>query len=584
MTQSILSDALKQEIQWWLSQEQEDQYRQEIQTLVDQNNETQLLQLFGQKLSFGTAGLRGVLGPGPNAMNLTVIRQVTAGLAHYLLSFKTEDLISMEDQIPKTEPARGRIAIAYDARHRSLAFAQESARILGGFGFEVYLAPTYCPTPMLAFSVLELSCLAGIMVTASHNPPQDNGFKVYWGNGAQIIPPIDAGIKSASEALTNLKEIKAPSLDQLREQGLLHDIPASLFEDYLKELDKNRLYHANHRDLKIVYTAMHGVGKKYAYAVLDRFGYQNIIPVLSQVEADPDFPTVKFPNPEEPGALDLAKEAISRENADIVLANDPDADRLAVVAKNQYGQYQAFNGDQLGALIAHEIIEHSPKEKLQNGMMATTIVSSTLLEKMAKQAHLAFSETLTGFKWIASAGMDHEVKGGKFLFGYEEAIGYSVHGIVRDKDGISVCLLVADMAQRAKTQHKTLWQILDEIYCRYGVYLSSQKNLLKPGLSGLIEIQALMQNLRNQNIQEIAGIKVIEFVDFKDHPTLKGNVLRYKLEDGSRILARPSGTEPKIKFYFEICQKVDQDIESAKSMGQDKLKLLESAWMRLLDA
>lgn len=586
MQQTIPNDLLEK-IQNWQSQELENTYFEQTQRDLAENRFEALQQRFSQSLSFGTAGLRGVIGPGPNAMNLTVIRKVSIGLAQYILAqLKQSQSQNQNQNQAQSQSAKHRIAIAYDARHGSLAFAHESAKVLASYGFEIFLAPTHCPTPSLAYAVLKLSCVAGIMVTASHNPPQDNGFKVYWGNGAQIIPPHDEGIHQASENLKEIKNHPLQSFDDLKSKGLIQDIPSTLIDDYLSELQAYRLLQINPQDqnLKIVYTAMHGVGKNWAYRTLNHFGYHQITGVESQIEPDPNFPTVAFPNPEEPGALDIAKACIQAVDGDILLANDPDADRLAVVAKNQQGIYQAFSGDQLGALIAHEILSYSNQARLEGGMMATTIVSSSLLSKMAQANGIHFEETLTGFKWIASAGLRFTKEtNGKFLFGYEEAIGYSVHGIVMDKDGISVCLVLADMAQRAKLKNQTLWDVLDDVYRKYGLYLSTQKNLLKPGLSGIAEIQALMQKLRTTQIEQISGVPVTEMMDFKDHPTLKGNVLRYQLANGARILARPSGTEPKIKFYFEVVQQVGAGgMVEAKLEGERVMKGIVDDWMKII--
>ena len=560
--------------QAWREIDPDSDTRSETTSLLEASTAEQhqaLRDRFTGRLNFGTAGLRGRMGAGPQRMSTLLIRWVTLGLGDYLL-----------EQI-----GGGRIVIGYDGRDRSDLFAREAAHRLTELGFDVELSEQLCPTPLLAFSVVYRKAIAGIMVTASHNPPLDNGFKVYWSNGAQIVPPQDQEISAAIDRV---------QLDRLRDpqpthtQGQLSSLDTSFSGDlgqaYWSEVSRARLPSppSSPRRLRVVYTAMHGVGAEWFKAVISQHPEIELLPVKEQCDPDPRFPTVAFPNPEEPGALDLALALAEREQADLILAHDPDADRLAVVARDKQGVMRPFSGDQVGALIAHELFTRL--DLTEQDMVATTIVSSSLLSEMARTNGLQCAETLTGFKWIANRAIEHQAGGGRFLFGYEEAIGYSMFGIVRDKDGVSAGLFVAEMALRALGEGRSLWAMMHEIYERYGLYLSSLVSRVREGTEGAAEIKAWMKGLRANPPQTIAGIKVTEAFDFADAPApLTGNVLRYRLNDGSRVIVRPSGTEPKIKMYFEVC--VDQQAHQADSplqIARDRLSALESGLMSLLDS
>ena len=561
-------------------------------SLIKARDETQLRACFSRRLAFGTAGLRGALGPGPHRMNRALIRRVSTGLADYL----NTSLPLCVQEINVNTP---RIIIGYDGRHGSLDFAHEAARVFGSEGFSVYLSSSICPTPLLAYSVIQLNAVAGVMVTASHNPPQDNGFKVYWGNGAQIIPPHDQQISEHIDRAGDCRTRTHLTMSELSTQGLLSELPKEVEDRYLNTLQSLRLYQRLRLDtgsspLRIAYTAMHGVGYIWFDRLLRACGYQDLYYVEEQIHPDPDFPTVSFPNPEEEGALDLAKVVAQTHNVHLLLAHDPDADRLAVIAQDASGSYRAFTGDQVGVLIAHEMFQLMDVNT--DDMVAATIVSSSLLSEMARHQNIQYAETLTGFKWIANRALEHERGGGRFLFGYEEAIGYSLYGVVRDKDGISAALFMADMAARALDEGVTLWDRMAEIYERYGVYMSSLKSRVCSGDQGRLEIEKYMKSLRQDPPRSIGGVEVSEYTDFsQEADPLRGDVLRFSLADGSRVIARPSGTEPKIKFYFEIREslnesspKEDEEDESQLNTKRDLLKRAEERGAlrlnRLMDA
>ena len=545
--------------------------------LAEQGDEGALRERFGARLTFGTAGLRGPLGPGPNAMNRALVRRVSLGLGLHLRA--------------QGYGEGARVAVGFDARFASPQLAEECARALGGLGFEVHLATGYCPTPLLAFAVLHLGAAAGAMVTASHNPPQDNGFKVYWGDGAQVVPPHDAAISAAAAALDDPRSYPRPELEELMSAGRVVMMSDDVGAAYERALLRRRLgAPAAAAPLRVAYTAMHGVGAAWFRRVMGKAGFRDVVEVKEQVEPDPRFPTVSFPNPEEPGALDIARATAERAGAHVLLAHDPDADRLAVVARDAAGAYRSFTGDQVGALIAHELFEvvgARPRD-----LVATTIVSSSLVPAMARANGCSCAETLTGFKWIAHAALAHaagqegagqegagQEGAGRFLFGYEEAIGYSVGDLVRDKDGVSAALFVADMAARALAEGKTLWDRLDEVYSRYGLYLSGQVSRVRPGGAGKEEIAGWMRALRAAPPASLGGRAVEEITDFSVLPApLTGDVVRLRLAGGARVIVRPSGTEPKIKLYVEVRAAVGEGgLAAASREAAAALDALKSA-------
>ncbi|MEE2569321.1 phospho-sugar mutase [Pseudarthrobacter sp. J64] len=519
----------------------------------------ELADSFNGTLQFGTAGLRAALGPGPNRMNRVVVRRAAAGLAAFLV-----------DAVAAASPGtRPRAVVGYDARYNSDTFAAETAAIFTAAGIETFLMPAALPTPLLAFAVRELECDGGVMVTASHNPPQDNGYKVYLGRhaveengrGAQIVAPYDERIAARIDAVGSLDSI------QLAEGGWTILEP-SIADDYRRSMAGLAMPAAfPSRDLRIVLTPMHGVGGETAVATLAAAGFKDVTLVSEQAQPDPDFPTVSFPNPEEPGALDLALAEAERVEADIVLANDPDADRAAVAAKDpDTGEWRMLRGDEVGALLGAHIVarlgaagdsgtpgDSESTGEAAAGVFANSIVSSRLLARVAANAGIAHQETLTGFKWIS------RVPG--LLYGYEEALGYCVAPeLVRDKDGISAAVLIAELAAAAKAEGRTVFDTLDALYLVHGLHASDQLSIRVADL-GLLD--AMMNRLRVSPPESFGGSAVEVSVDLaegsEDLPPTDG--LLYITRDMTRVIIRPSGTEPKLKCYLEVIQGVESAAE-----------------------
>jgi phosphomannomutase len=521
---------------------------------------------FRGTLQFGTAGLRAALGPGPNRMNRVVVRRAAAGLADFLLR-------AVGEASPETRP---RAVVGYDARYNSDIFAAETAAIFTAAGIETFLMPSALPTPLLAYAVRALQCDGGVMVTASHNPPQDNGYKVYLGrhavtdsgDGAQIVAPYDAGIAARINAVGPLETIAlAPGgwtvLDQSVAAGYRQAIAALALPQYFPA-----------RDLRIVLTPMHGVGGETALAVLNAAGFTDVTLVAEQAEPDPDFPTVSFPNPEEPGALDLALGTAGRLDADIVIANDPDADRAAVAAKNpDTGAWRMLRGDEVGALLGAHVAARlaaageSAGAAGNQGVFANSIVSSRLLARIAAAAGYSHAETLTGFKWIS------RVPG--LLYGYEEALGYCVAPeLVKDKDGISAAVLIAELAAAVKADGKTVFDTLDELYLQHGLHAGDQLSIRVADL-GLLD--AMMNRLRVSPPESFGSSAVEVFTDLAEGsgqlPPTDG--LLYITRDLTRVIIRPSGTEPKLKCYLEVIHHVGSAAELPEARQAVRAKLDE---------
>jgi phosphomannomutase len=502
---------------------------------------------FRGTLQFGTAGLRAALGAGPNRMNRVVVRRAAAGLADFLIQ-------AVGEASPGTRP---RAVVGYDARYNSDIFAEETAAVFTAAGIETFLMPAALPTPLLAYAVRALECDGGVMVTASHNPPQDNGYKVYLGrhavtesgNGAQIVAPYDEQIAARINAVGPVESIVlAPSGWTVLDGSL-----AEGYEQATAALVLPERFPA--RDLRIVLTPMHGVGGETAKAVLKAAGFTDVTLVAEQAEPDPDFPTVSFPNPEEPGALDLALETAERLSADIVIANDPDADRAAVAAKDpDTGAWRMLRGDEVGALLGAHVAARQAAanggdgDRVSHGVFANSIVSSRLLARIAAAAGYAHVETLTGFKWIS------RVPG--LLYGYEEALGYCVApDVVKDKDGISAAVLIAELAAAAKADGKTVFDTLDELYLQHGLHASDQLSIRVADL-GLLD--AMMNRLRVSPPESFGSSAVEVFTDLAEGsgqlPPTDG--LLYLTRDLTRVIIRPSGTEPKLKCYLEVIHHV----------------------------
>jgi phosphomannomutase len=507
------------EVRAWIEDDPDPQTAAYLSDLLDADDELTLRKYFAGFLEFGTAGLRGPLGPGPSCMNQAVVGRTAAGLVKFM-----------------QERSLTSVVIGRDARHGSEIFEAISAEIFSGAGFKVSVLPRPLPTPVLAFAVNELGADVGVMVTASHNPGSDNGYKVYLGGvvdgvtyrGSQIISPADKQISTHIKSIESLKLVKRDTS--------WHVLDEDIVEKYV---ERTKVLAPRPGDLKIVYTAMHGVGTKTLQRVFHRAGFPSLILVESQAQPDPDFPTLPFPNPEELGALDLALDTAKTFDADLVIANDPDADRCSVAIKGRDNTWRALRGDEIGAILG-EVMAKSA----QSGTLANSIVSSSILSKIAAHHKLNFEETLTGFKYIAKIP--------NLVFGYEEAIGFCVDSLtVNDKDGISAALLMVQIATDLKNDGKTLDDLLDEIWKTYGFHATEQISIR---VNNLALISTLMTKLRSNSASEIAGFKVLAMEDLSKPnnslPPTDG--LRFTLEKNIRIIIRPSGTEPKIKCYIEI--------------------------------
>jgi phosphomannomutase len=519
---------------------------------------TDLADRFAGALEFGTAGLRGVVGAGPNRMNRAVVLRTTHGLAKALLANG------------KDVRKRG-VVIGFDGRHMSREFAEDTACVLAAHDIHAHVFDDFAPTPLTAFAVGALGAAAGVMVTASHNPREYNGYKVYWENAAQIIPPIDALIAKEIEGAPAAREVPRMPIDRARAEKLVTSVAPGVTTSYLDRVHALTLHTPtpHGRTLPIVYTAMHGVGAKLARAAFDRDGFTQVAFVAEQEHPDPAFPTVAFPNPEEKGAMDLSFALARKTGAELVVANDPDADRLAVAvpSKESATGYVQLTGNQVGVLLGHYVLTEA-RDKSADRCVLVSIVSSPLLGLIAGKLGVAYEETLTGFKWIANRAMDLErqtTNPKRFVFGYEEALGYTVGDVVRDKDGVSAAVVMAEMVAWLRDQKRTLLDELDAIHRKYGLFVSSQVNVTRPGASGVAEIRAIMAHLRATSPRAFGPHEVAIVRDYDAQTATrlsdgqltklvlpKSNVLAYELTSGSRIIARPSGTEPKIKFYFDV--------------------------------
>jgi phosphomannomutase len=567
MDSQLLAKALS-----WRDSDPDPETAREVDHLLAGGDEAVLLDRFRGELEFGTAGLRGLLGAGPNRMNRAVVRRATAGVARHLLA-----------TVP--DAARRGVVVARDARRGSDDFALETAGVLAGHGIRVHFFVDRAPTPLGAFAVKALGAAAGVVVTASHNPPAYNGYKVYWENAAQIVPPVDAGIAAEIAKAGPANAIPFLPRAEAEAKGLFAALGDELARRYHEAIAALVLHPGEGRDLGVVYTAMHGVGARFTLEALARSGFTNVHPVSEQNEPDGAFPTVAFPNPEEPGALDLALALCEETKADLLLANDPDADRLAAGARDRDGRMRIFSGNEIGVLLgAYALTQRTPRPG--KPLVVTTIVSSSQLGSIARDLGAAYAETLTGFKWIEKRALELErTEGLSTVFGYEEALGYSVGDVVRDKDGISAALVFADLAGWCRARGVTPWGYLEEIQRRHGLFLSAQKSVTIPGTEGATTIAAIMDGFRTSSPASIGGLAVVETRDYRAGvPGLpKSNVLAYLLDGGSRVTLRPSGTEPKIKYYFELRETPgeSEELPPAKVRGERRLLALVTDFVRL---
>jgi phosphomannomutase len=519
--------SLRPRAEAWIAADPDPVTRAELADLLSAGDTAGLADRFGEPLRFGTAGLRAALGAGPARMNRAVVRRTTAGVARWVT-----------DRGPAAVSSG--VVVGRDARHGSTAFAADVADVLASFGIAVHALSRPLPTPITAFAVRRLGAAAGVMVTASHNPAADNGYKVYAGDGAQIIPPDEGAIAAAADAGA------VPSSGT--PIGVVATVDEAMLAGY-REAVLGLLDPAGPRALRAVYTPMHGVGGAVLPGLLVDAGFDPPLVVAEQAEPDPDFPTVPFPNPEEAGALDLAIATARRRDADVVLANDPDADRVAVAVPGRDGRWRAFTGDELGILIADRCLLASSGP---GRLVATTVVSSVMLSKLAAEAGVAYQETLTGFKWIARAASQQP--GHHLVFGYEEALGYTIGDLVADKDGMSAALVVAEMAARARAEGRSLLDDLDALSARLGVHLTTQLYQRAEGPQGMAALARVVDRWRRDPPAELAGLAVSEVVDLASGidglpPT---DALVVRLGGAGRVVLRPSGTELKLKAYLEV--------------------------------
>ena len=531
----------------------DEETKKELESIKD--NEKEIEDRFYKELEFGTAGLRGVIGAGSNRMNKYTVGRATQGLANFILKEGTQE--------------KG-VAISYDSRHMSKEFSEEAALCLNANGIKTYIFDELRPVPELSFTVRQLKCTAGIMITASHNPPEYNGYKVYWDDGAQIIPPKDKQIIDEVNK-TEFSQIKKMNKEDAIKAGLYIEIGKEIddkFVNTLKSLVLNpEVIKKVQDDIKIVYTPLHGAGNVPVQRVLKELGFTHVFVVPEQEKPDGDFPTVSYPNPEDKNAFKLALELAKRVNADVVLATDPDSDRLGVYSKDDNGEYIAYTGNMSALLIAeYELSQKKEKGMLpDNGAFITTIVSSDMAKAIAKAYGLKVFETLTGFKWIGEKIRQFEEQHTySYQFGFEESYGCLISPHARDKDGISAVMALCEATAYYKSKGITLWQQMLNIYKKYGFYKEGQISIVLKGADGAEQIKAKMEKMRANPPKSLAGHKVIEARDYKEHTIVKengersetdlptSNVLYYDLTDNAWCCVRPSGTEPKIKFYMGV--------------------------------
>ncbi len=579
----MISPELSKRVTQWIENDPDPATQRELRALLEAGDDAAAKELgdrFAGVLEFGTAGLRGVIGGGPNRMNRAVVLTTTHGLAQHLLA-----------AVPHARE-RG-VVVGYDGRRMSRELAEDTCGVLTANGIVAHLFPTLGPTPLTAYAVSSLGAAAGVMVTASHNPPEYNGYKVYWGNGAQIIPPVDQDIAHAIAKAPPAKDVPRDTLEAGRAKNLLKDIGSSTERAYLDAIAKLRPAGKPRRDLVVVYTPMHGVGNRLTRLALAEAGFTQVTSVPEQAEPDGAFPTVAFPNPEEKGAMDLSFALARKLKAELVLANDPDADRLAVAVPDAGSPtgYRQLTGNEVGVLLGHFLMTH---ENAPHRLVIASIVSSPMMGVIAKALDVRYEETLTGFKWIANRAMDLKKEGLRFVFGYEEALGYTVGEIVRDKDGVSAALVFTELAAKLASDGRTIPQELEAIARKFGLFVSSQVNVTKKGAEGAKEIAALMERLRAANASVIGPMKVVATSDFvsrkrrdakgtSDLALPKTNMISFDLEGGSRIIARPSGTEPKVKFYVDVREAVrdGEPYAEAEKRAQATMKELSDAFVKL---
>ena len=562
-----MKNYLEEYEKWLNSPDFDEETKKELEEI--RNDEKEIEDRFYKELEFGTAGLRGVIGAGTNRMNKYTVGKATQGLANYILEQGTQE--------------KG-VAISYDSRKMSKEFSLQTALILNANGIKTYLFENLRPVPELSFAVRELKCTAGIMITASHNPPKYNGYKVYWDDGSQIVAPRDKDIIDRVRKVKEYSEIKEISKEEAKEKGLFNIVGTEMDDKYIDTLKKlilnPEIVKEQGKKLKVVYTPLHGTGNTVAERLLKEIGIENLYIVPEQKEPDGNFPTVDYPNPEDKKAFKLALELAKKVDADVVLATDPDADRLGIYAKDsKTGEYMTYTGNMSALLIAEYRISQMQEKGIlpANGMMITTVVSSNLTKAIAKEYNLKLYEVLTGFKNIGAIMKKEEEKadGHKYVFGFEESYGCLIGDYARDKDGIAAVMALCEAACYYQSKNETLWDQMINIYEKYGYYRETQVAIVLEGAEGAQKIQEMMSNMRNTPIEKIGDYKVLTFKDIdRDYVKNmitgeetktglpKSNVLYYELEDNNWCCVRPSGTEPKIKLYMGVKGKTEEEADA----------------------
>jgi phosphoglucomutase len=545
----------------------DEQTKLELKNLTD---EKEIEDRFFKDLEFGTAGLRGKIGAGTNRMNVYTVSLATQGLASTILK--------------RGEEAKKRgVAIAYDVRMYSDKFAEIAARVLAANGIKVYLFDDIRPTPMLSYTIRKLGTISGIVITASHNPKDYNGYKVYWEEGSQILDEIADEILSEISKIGHYKNVKMMNFDEAKEKGLIQILGKEIDDQYTKEILNMAINDENvDKDIKIVYTPLNGTGNKPVRRVLKERGFNNIIVVPEQENPDPTFATVGYPNPEDTKAFKYSRELGLKEKADLLLATDPDSDRVAVAVMNDNGDYTYLNGNQTGALLVNYIVtqRHAKNDLSPNSAIVKSIVTGDLGKVVAKKYGVTTFETLTGFKNICAKANEWDVTGEyKFLFGYEESIGYVYQDLVRDKDAIVSSMMIAEMAGYYKNKGMSLLDVLENMYSEYGYYAEKQISIVLEGIEGQYRIKRMMDDIRHQPIMSIGEMMLKNTIDYLRDETDAGksNVLRYFLDDGSWYAIRPSGTEPKIKIYIYT-------VADTKEKANEKIELIEKVVLHRIES
>jgi len=577
MENDVLLKQVIEKAQRWLDGNYDEETKREVRRMMSAEDKTELIEAFYKDLEFGTGGLRGIMGVGTNRMNIYTVGAATQGLSNYLkLQFPDLQQIS--------------VVIGHDCRNNSRLFAEVSANIFSANGIKVYLFDDLRPTPEISFAIRYLGCQSGIIITASHNPKEYNGYKAYWSDGAQLVPPHDENVIAEVNKITNIDDIKFtgnPDLIQIIGEEI-----DKAFIEAVKTISLSPEAIRRHKDLKIVYTPLHGTGIKLIPHALKEYGFENIIHIPEQDVVSGDFPTVISPNPEEPAAMEMAVKKAREVDADIAMASDPDADRVGIAIKNNKNKWILVNGNQTAILFIYYLI-HRKKElgKLTGkDYVVKTIVTTEVIKNIAEKNGIECFDCYTGFKWIASVIRENEGKK-NYIGGGEESYGFLPADFVRDKDAVSCCALMAEITAWAKDNGKTLFELLQDIYIEYGYSKEKGISIVKKGKTGADEIEQMMMNFRNHPPKEIAGSKVIIIRDFQilkmkniiigEETDLKmpatSNVLQYFTEDDTKVSIRPSGTEPKIKFYIEVHGKINNrnDFEAAEAFANKKIEAIQ---------